>query len=284
MISTISTGPRLSFACAPSLTASTLLEASRKSPRPSPCLSPPDSGTGALPLTDLAGGAGCESLASTVSRACETGRQGAHSSVVADGPPLEKVKAWRHLPHRACRRRCLFCRYNRLLMLRGLRCRGHRRLLLTNHLRRCNFSLPRLLRRNFSLQYRNFSLPRLLRSRSLQCRFYCAVSSSRSTRCRGERRLEHRQPVTRDGRPQRYLCLLCSRHGRLGHGGGRRGGSGGGWRLARRFACGSTAAYLLLWHCCRRVLRAPRNLCPKMAAESAIVLLHTCICPLVHTR
>eukprot|EP00964_Phaeocystis_antarctica_P023830 scaffold13333_cov66-Phaeocystis_antarctica.AAC.1 len=91
MISTISTGPRLSFACAPSLTASTLLEASRKSPRPSPCLSPPDSGTGALPLTDLAGGAGCESLASTVSRACETERQGAHSSVVADGPPLEKA-------------------------------------------------------------------------------------------------------------------------------------------------------------------------------------------------
>ena len=80
MISMISPGPRLSFACAPSLTASTLLEASRKSPRPSPCLSPPDVGTEALPLTDLAGGAGCESLASTVSRACETGRQGAHSS------------------------------------------------------------------------------------------------------------------------------------------------------------------------------------------------------------
>ena len=77
MISMISPGPRLSFACAPSLTASTLLEASRKSPRPSPCLSPPDVGTEALPLTDLAG---CESLASTVSRACETGRQGAHSS------------------------------------------------------------------------------------------------------------------------------------------------------------------------------------------------------------
>ena len=75
IISTISPGPRLRPTCAPSLTASTLLEASRKSPRPSPCLSPPDFGTGALPLTHLVGGAGCESLASTVSRACEAGRQ-----------------------------------------------------------------------------------------------------------------------------------------------------------------------------------------------------------------
>ena len=75
IISTISPGPRLRPTCAPSLTASTLLEASKKSPRPSPCLSPPDFGTGALPLTHLVGGAGCESLASTVSRACEAGRQ-----------------------------------------------------------------------------------------------------------------------------------------------------------------------------------------------------------------
>jgi len=75
IISTISPGPRLRPTCAPSLTASTLLEASRNSPRPSPCLSPPNFGTEALPLTHLVGGAGCESLASTVSRACEARRQ-----------------------------------------------------------------------------------------------------------------------------------------------------------------------------------------------------------------